>query len=250
MRIRQPVVQRRKAHLGAVADEQEDEREAQHGGFEIALHLIQMGPQQGVTARPEHFLGGEIEKDRPEQRLRNPDAAQNEVFPCGFQARRRAIEAHEQHGRERRGFHRHPQNAHVVGEQREQHGKGEHLVHAVVEPQPLWREPAMVRFDTHVGPAEERGGERDECGQRNQEHVERIDQKILVPDELWPFRDDAARQRRRNEQRQQTHPCVELGRETAMTPEREHDAAQERYGQDEEKLHLNFVQIAAGDPHR
>jgi hypothetical protein len=42
----------------------------------------------------------------------------------------------EQHGRKRRALQRDPQDAHVVRQQREQHGEIEELVHAVIEPQP------------------------------------------------------------------------------------------------------------------
>ena len=128
----------------------------------------------------EQLLGGEVEQDRAEQRLRDADAAEDEVLPRRLEAGRRAVERDQQHGRERRRLHRHPQDAHVVGEQREQHREDEQLVHAVVEAQPRRRQPAVVLLDAHVGPREERGREADERGERDEEHVERIDEELLA----------------------------------------------------------------------
>ena len=136
VRIGQPVVQRREPDLGPVADEQEDEREAQDGGLELAFHGIQMRPQQRAHAfGAQHLLGGEVQQDRAEERLRDADAAQNEVLPARLEARRRPVQRDQQHGRERRRFHRDPQQPHVVGGQRDQHRRHEELVHAVVEAQ-------------------------------------------------------------------------------------------------------------------
>ena len=41
-------------------------------------------------------------------------------------------------------------------------------------------EPAVVLLDAHVRPREHRGGQADERGQRDQEHVEGIDEELLV----------------------------------------------------------------------
>jgi hypothetical protein len=43
------------------------------------------------------------------------------------------IHADQQDGGQRRGFHGHPQDAHVVGGEREQHREVEQLIHAVVD---------------------------------------------------------------------------------------------------------------------
>ena len=110
-----------------------------------------------------------------------PDAAQDEILPGRLDAGRRAIQAHQQHRGQSRRFHRHPQNADVVGQQRQQHGEHEHLIHAVIEPQAARRQLAARLFDAHVDAAEQRGGKADECGQRNQEDVESIDEEQLVP---------------------------------------------------------------------
>ena len=94
MRVRQPVVQRRESHLGAISDQQKHERQAQHRRLELALDLIEMRPEQRAHALgAQHFLSREIQQDRAEQRLRDAHAAQDEVLPARLEARRRAIQA-------------------------------------------------------------------------------------------------------------------------------------------------------------
>ena len=105
-----------------------------------------------------------------------------------------AVDADQQHGGQRRRLHRHPQDAHVVGRQRQQHREAEQLVHAVIEAQPRRRQLAVVALDAHVRAREERRGQADERGQRDQEHVERIDEELLVAQRgCGPVRDDHAR---------------------------------------------------------
>ena len=53
----------------------------------------------------------------------------------------------------------------------------------------------MVALDAHVGAREERGGEADERGQRDQEDVERVDEELLVEREDRPVGDDPRGQR-------------------------------------------------------
>ena len=123
VRVRQPVVQRREADLGAVAHQQEHERQARAPRARAApftasrcVHSSALTP-----SRAEHLLGREVQQDRAEQRLRDADAAENEVLPAGLEARGRAVQRHQQHGRQRRRLHRDPQQPHVVGRQRHQH---------------------------------------------------------------------------------------------------------------------------------
>ena len=63
-----------------------------HGRLELALDRVEVRPQQRAAAGAEHLLGGEVEQDRAEQRLRDADAAQDEVLPRRLEARRRAVE--------------------------------------------------------------------------------------------------------------------------------------------------------------
>ncbi|OIQ72179.1 hypothetical protein GALL_462000 [mine drainage metagenome] len=152
MSIGQPAMQRHQADLGAVAHQQEHEGDADDTGFELAFHRVEVRPEQGAhPLGTEHALRGEIQQHRAEQRQGDAHAAEDEVLPRGFKALRRAIERHQQHGGQRGRLHRHPENAHIVGGQRQQHGEHEQLIHAVVEPQPCRREPSVLLFDAHVG---------------------------------------------------------------------------------------------------
>ena len=156
MGVGQPVVQRHQADLGAVADQQEDEGQRDDGGLELPLDRIEVGPQQAAAFGADHPLGRHVQQDRAEQRLRDADAAEDEVLPGRLEAGRRAVDADQQHRGERRRLHRHPQDAHVVGRQRQQHREAEQLVHAVVQAQARRRHLAVVALDAHVGPREKR----------------------------------------------------------------------------------------------
>ncbi len=244
VRIGQPVVQRHEPDLGAVSDQQEHEREPQHGRFELILHLIQMRPQERGAARPQHFLRGEVKQYRAEQRLRQPHAAQNEVLPRRLEALRRTVETHQQHRSERGRLHRHPQYADVVGQQSELHGESKHLVHAVIEPQPVRGKLAGVQLDAHVRAAEQRRRERDKRRQHHEEHVERVDEEILIPHQDRPVGDDARGERCRRQKSQKAHACVEFRREIAVAPDREQDAAGDRHAQYQQQLHQRSLSFS------
>ena len=113
-------------------------------GFELAFDGVEVRPEQrGHAFAAERFLRGEVEQDGSEERLGDADAAEDEVFPGGFEAGAGAVERDQQDGGERGGFHGDPEQAHVVGEQREEHGEHEELVHGVVEAQAARREAAV-----------------------------------------------------------------------------------------------------------
>lgn len=46
-------------------------------------------------------------------------------------------------------------------------------------------------FNPHIGTREQRRGERDECGQGNQEYVELVDEKLFIERDLRPRLDYA-----------------------------------------------------------
>ena len=68
----------------------------------------------------------------------------------------------------------------LLVQEREQHGEDKELVHAVIETQPPRGHSAVVFLDPHVGPREECGREGHESRERHQEHVEGIDEELLV----------------------------------------------------------------------
>jgi hypothetical protein len=118
--------------------------------------------KQGAALGADHLFRRHVQQHGAEQGLRDADAAEDEVFPRRFEARRGPVDADQQHGGQRRRFHGHPQDAQVVGGQRQQHGEAEQLIHAVVEAHAPRRHLAVVALDAHVGPREDGRGQADE----------------------------------------------------------------------------------------
>ena len=238
VRIRQPVVQRHQADLRAVAHQQEDEGERHDRGLQLALDGVEVGPEKGVAFRAQHALRREIEKDGAEERLGDAHAAQDEVLPRRLQARRRAVDRHQQHRREGGRLHRHPEDAHVVGGERQQHREHERLVHAVVQAQPRPGHLALLALDAHVGAREERGGEAHEGGEGHEEDVQGIDEELLVPGRDRAAGDDHRREPGGGEEGREAEGRVHLGCGFAIAEQPQERAAGERDGEeDEEGLH-------------
>ncbi len=179
-------MQRHQADLGAVTYQQEDKRQLEYGGFELTLDLVEMRPQQRRTAFAQHTLGGKIQQNGAKQGQRDTHATQDEIFPRRFKTGRGAIQADQQNSGERGRFHRHPDDAHVIGGEGDQHGEGEQLIHAVIQMQHGSRELAVMLFDAHVGAREQRGGEGHEGGQCDQKHIELVYKKFLMECDLGP----------------------------------------------------------------
>ncbi len=240
MRVGQPVVQRRETDLRAVADQQEHERELEHGRLELRLDRVEMRPEQRSDALgAEDLLGGEIQQHRPEQRLRDADTAQDEVLPARFEARRSAVQRDQQHRGQRRRLHRDPQEPHVVGRERKQHRRHEELIHAVVEPQAPGGDAAMIDLDPHVRPREQRGRQSDEGGQRDQKHVERVDEELLAPEQQAALRDDPRGQRAGRDERGSAEHDVELRRPAPAADDGEHQRAGQRDREQQHELHFS-----------
>ena len=238
--VGQPVVQRGETDLGAVTDQQKDEREPDHRRIELPFHRVQVGPQQRSHAlATEQPLSREVQQDRAKQRQRDTDAAQDEIFPGRLDAGAGAVQRHQQHGRQRRRLHRDPQQPHVVGRQCHQHGGHEQLVHAVIEPQAVRVESTVILFDTHVGVRKHCRGEADQRGQRDQEHVERIDEELLVGHGHRSLADDPEYQRRGGDQRRQADHDVEFGGGAPRTEHGQHDRTEQWSTQHPRKLHVS-----------
>ena len=252
VRIRQPVVQRYQAGLGAVTDQQEDEGNRHHRRLERALHDVQVGPQQRVHPRAKHALRREVDQDRAHQRLGDADPAKDEVLPGGFERGMRAIEGDQQHGGERRGLDCHPHDAEVVGGEHRQHREGEELIHAVVQAQAGRAHTAVVALDAHVRARKQGRRQRHERRERNQEDVQRVDEELVVQEADRALRDDAHGQRHGGDEGGRAERDVELGRAVAMADERERARAGERGEQqqghfpDHRRLALSVPSAARG----
>ena len=231
--VGQPVVHGHEADLGAVTNKQEGEGQCDDVGVESALHRVQVGPQQRASLGAEHLFGRHIQHHGAEQRLSNAHAAQNEVLPSSFQAGGRAVDADQQHGGQRRRFHCDPDDAHVVGRERQQHREAEQLVHAVVQAQPRWRHLAKVALHAHIGPRENRGRQADEGCQRDEEDVERVDVELAVPQQYRATSDDLNRQRAGRDEGAETEGDVDVAGTVAVSVQRQHRCADQRAGEQE-----------------
>ena len=79
-----------------------------------------IGPHHGVRGLgPISRLGSHIDEDGAEQRKRDADAGQDEIFPRGLDRRVGAVDADHEHGGQRGKLDRHPHHADIVAEQRE-----------------------------------------------------------------------------------------------------------------------------------
>ena len=178
MRVGQPCMQRRKADLGAVAEQQEHEGDIEQCGIESRRVRDQHGPHHGVEPFADHRARRHVDKDGAEQRQRDADAAEDEVFPCRFQRLVRAVDADHEHGGQRREFDRDPHQADIVGDQREVHREHQHLIHRVIEAQIGRRQAADLELVADIACAEHAGGEADERGQHDEHVVEIVDKQI------------------------------------------------------------------------
>ena len=119
-----------------------------------------------------------IDEDRAEQRERDADAAEDEIFPRRLERLVGAVDADHQHGGERRQLDRHPHQADIVGEQREIHGEHQHLIHRVIEAQEGGVSRPVSSSCADVAGAEHAGGEADEGGEHDEDDVEVVDEQI------------------------------------------------------------------------
>ncbi len=178
MRVGQPGVQRRQADFGAVAEQQEHESDIEQGGIELRRFGHQHGPHHGVQTFADHRTRRHVDQDGAEQRQRDADAAENEIFPGRFQRLVCAINADHQNGGERRDLDRHPHQADIVGDQRQAQGEHQCLIHGVIEAHESRRQPADLDLVADVARAEHGCGEADESREHDENLVEVVDQQI------------------------------------------------------------------------
>ncbi len=97
----------------------------------------------------------------------------------------------------------------------------------------------MILFDAHVGPRKRGGGEADQGGQRDQEHVERIDEELLARQQQRSVADNPHHQRTGGDQCGQADGDVEFGRALPGSGQGQRERAEQRDSQYQRKLHLN-----------
>ncbi len=207
MGIGQPGVQRRKPDLGAVAEQQEHEGDVEQRWVEGPRARDQHGPNHGVETLSDDRARRHIDEDGAEQRERDADAAEDEVFPCRLERLVGAIDTDHEHSGQRRELDRHPHHADVVSDEREIHREHQQLIHRMVEAQEPRREPADVELMADIARAKYAGGEADERGQHDEHVVE------VVHQEIWGRLGTAEEQRDRGEEGQESRNDIERCRQ-------------------------------------
>ncbi len=239
MGVRQPVVQRNQADLGAVADHQKDECQPQHGGLQLAAHLGKVRPEERLAADAEHPFRRKIEEHRAEERLGDADAAEDEVLPGCLDGGRCPVERDQEHGREGRQLHGYPEHAEIVGQKGQQHGEDEQLVHGMVEAHLPWPYPAVFPFHPHVPAAEDGGGHGNEGGEHSQVDIECIDEEELAPGRHRPMQIHLEGKRYTGRESSGGTGDVDLGCEFPVTDEGENNREKERHAQENENNHVS-----------
>ena len=84
----------------------------------IRCDQLKLGRRRGLLVH-----GGRVGEDRAEQRQRQAQAAQDDVFPRRFERGAAVVQRHQQHGRKRGGFQREPHHAQVVGQHHQEHAR-------------------------------------------------------------------------------------------------------------------------------
>src|SRR5512143_2554814 len=178
MCVRQPSVERRKPHLGAVAQQQKYESDVEQSGVEFRRLCDQHGPHHGIEPFADHRPCRHIDQNGAEQRQCDADAAEDEIFPRRFQRLVGAVDANHQHCGEGRHFDRDPHQADIVGDERQIHGEHQHLIHGVIKAHESRRQAADLDLVTDITCAEQTGGEADKSRQHDEHLVEIIHQQV------------------------------------------------------------------------
>src|SRR5204862_2567256 len=94
--------------------------------------------------------------------------------------------------------------------------------------EPTRGELAALLLDAHVRAGKERGCESDERGQRNQEHIEGVDEELPVEHEQRPIDEHAYRQRGGSEERDEARRDIDHRGSIALADRSEQCCADER----------------------
>src|SRR5205807_3875384 len=164
--------------------------------------------------------------DGAEERERDANAAEDEIFPRRLDRRGGAVDADHHHGREGRHLDADPEHADVVGDQRQVHGAHHRLIERMVEPQEIRSEPAGLELVADVARAEDAGGEADEGRERDQIDVEIVDEQHVGAHTV------DEQQRKPGRETQPAGHDVDRGAPAIVRDQRQHQCRDERDQQD------------------
>ena len=124
-------------------------------------------------------MSGHVNEDRSKQRERYANAAEDEIFPSGFQCLVRAVNPDHEDGGQCCEFDRYPHQSDIVRDQSENYGKHQHLVHRMIKSEIERRQPTDLELVCNVTRAEDARCEADECRERYEYIVEVVDKQII-----------------------------------------------------------------------
>ena len=125
--------------------------------------------------------GRRVEEHRAEQRQRQAEAAEDDVFPGGFERSPAVVKRDEQHGRQRGGFHGKPHHAEVVGQHDQQHAGREQRREHVKFPHAAWRQHAAGQVAAEIAPGVKRARQRHDRDEQHHPRAEGVGAQEFVP---------------------------------------------------------------------
>ena len=120
MGVGQPRVQRSEPHLGAVSDQEEQERHLDPGGVKAARRPDEIGQSQcgwSVAA----VRGGDGQEEVAQQREGDADRTNEQILPGCLERAMMAVEVDQRRARQRGGLDADPQQAEVLAHRHERH---------------------------------------------------------------------------------------------------------------------------------
>src|SRR6185437_12165273 len=160
-------------------EQQKDEGDVEQFGIEAPSTLDQRCPHHGFEAFADHRLRRHVDQDGAKQRQPDADTAEDEILPRRLERLVGAVDADHQHRGQRRHLDCNPHQADIVSHQREVHREHQRLVHRMIEAHEARRQTANLDLVADIARAEHGGGEADQRGQRDEDLVEVVYQKIL-----------------------------------------------------------------------
>ena len=118
-------MQRDHARLGAEAEDEQREGDPHHAGVQLIRVHRELAPVQRAGRRDARLPSRVVDEDRAQVGQCDPDRADHHVLPGRLHRATAAPVADEERGDDRGGLDRHPQDAEVVGEYRQHHGRQE-----------------------------------------------------------------------------------------------------------------------------
>ena len=134
--VRQPRVHRHEADLGADADEQEHEGPPHHLRVERRGPLPERAERERAVERQAGADAGVGEQQQPEQAHADAERAEQQVLPGRLDGAVLLVERDERRRRQRRRLERDPEDAEMVGGDRDEHRQHEQRQEAVVDRAP------------------------------------------------------------------------------------------------------------------